>query len=490
MSNVQFQRDDLSAPPPFTKVATDLVDGEHLQRVKLDIGADGASSPVTAANPLPIFGNVAASINNFPSSYPVTGPLTNAELRASAVPVRQADGANLDAFSRLRVSQPQGIFDQQFTYNAGPLQFEPITSGSGAAIAHDATNRCVTHTFDNTPANGLAVMQSFEWVRYQPGRSQAAFVTFNFIEAKANVVKFAGLGDGNNGIEFRLNGSTLQWAVLSDSSAGDEIVAQSSWNLDRLNGAGGTANPSGLSLNVAAMQIAVIDFQALYVGRVRVGFDIGGSIVYAHEFNHANLTAFPYIQTATLPIRCGMSCSNTASTTMRFICSAVISEGGQEENGGVPNAIEGTATAGNGSDVHILSIRPRTTFNGIANRIKIVPDSVEVLVTGNNPVLWKLVVGQAISGTTTFSNVNATLSCMEFNTAGTASGSPALVIQQGYVASSAQARGVANPRTISKIPITLDAAGAVRINGTLSLLVQGIGSTSACRASINWRELR
>jgi hypothetical protein len=473
MSSVQFQRDDPSAPPPFTKVSTDLVGDEHLQRVKLDVGAAGASSPVTAANPLPIAGTV-------------TGPLTDAQLRASNVPIAIGDGANLDAFSRLRVSQPQGIFDQQFTYNDGPLQFEKIISGSGAAIAHDATNRCVTHTFDNTPANGLAVMQSFEWIRYQPGRSQAAFVTFNFIESKANVVKFAGLGDGNNGIEFRLNGSTKQWAILSDTNEGDEIVSQANWNLDKLDGNGA----SGLTLNIAATQIAVIDFQALYVGRVRVGFDIGGCLVYAHEFNHANLVAFPYIQTASLPVRCGMSCSNTASTTMRFICSSVISEGGQEENGGVPVVAEGTATAGNGTDVHILSIRPKTTFNGITNRIKIVPDSVEVLVTGNNPVLWKLVIGQAITGTTTFSNVNATYSCMEFNTLGTANNAPAIVLQQGYIASSAQARGVANPRTVSKIPITLDAAGAVRANGTLSVLVQGIGATSACRASINWRELR
>ena len=49
-----------------------------------------------------------------------------------------ADGANLDAFSRLRVSSPQGIFDAQLTYNLRPLVFEQLTNGSGAAVAHDA----------------------------------------------------------------------------------------------------------------------------------------------------------------------------------------------------------------------------------------------------------------------------------------------------------------------------------------------------------------
>ena len=37
---------------------------------------------------------------------------------------------------------------------------------------------------------------------------------------------------------------------------------------------------------------------------------------------------------------------------------------------------------------------------------------------------------------------------------------------------------------------TLTAAGAVRANGTLSLLVTGIGAGSACRALFNFTELR
>jgi hypothetical protein len=255
-----------------------------------------------------------------------------------------ADGANLDSFSRLRVSQPQGLFDAQLTYNLRNLMFEQVVAGTGASIAHDATNRCATLTFSSTAASGATYMQSYEYIPYQPGRSQLAFVTFNFIEAKANVLKFAGLSDGNNGFEFRLNGSTLQLAILSDTDHGDEVVGQADWNLDKLNGNG----PSGITLDITKTQILVIDFQALYVGRARLGFDIGGMVVYAHEFNHANLDAFPYIQYATLPVRCGMTCTDTASTTMRFICCSVISEGGQEDTAGKTFTVARTATAGSG----------------------------------------------------------------------------------------------------------------------------------------------
>jgi hypothetical protein len=56
--NVQFSGTGWS-PPENTTVATDYVGiggggSAHFQRVKLDIGADGATSPVTDANPLPL----------------------------------------------------------------------------------------------------------------------------------------------------------------------------------------------------------------------------------------------------------------------------------------------------------------------------------------------------------------------------------------------------------------------------------------------------
>jgi hypothetical protein len=398
-----------------------------------------------------------------------------------------ADGANLDPFSRLRVSEARNLFDSQFTYNLNPLLFEQLVSGSGASIAHDTTERVALMTFTSTPTGGTASMQTYEWFRYQPGNGQLIFLTFNFIEHATDVLKFVGYGDlANNGVHLISDGSGLSWRILSDTTHGDETVAQANWNLDPLDGSGG----SGITLDVSKTHIAVIDVQALYVGRVRVGFDIDGQVIYCHEFLHANSATYPYIQTASLPLIAGMTCSGTASTTMQFICATVKSEGGPEEPGSYTFAIEGTATAASGARTHILSLRPKTTFNSLVNRLKFELTSVNVLVTGNNPVLWELCLGQVISGTTTFSDANATYSAFEYNSAGTISGSPAIVIASGYVPANNQAKGEIAHQVVNRYPITLDAAGAVRALGTLSLLVTGIGGTSACRASFNWREVR
>jgi hypothetical protein len=175
---------------------------------------------------------------------------------------------------------------------------------------------------------------------------------------------------------------------------------------------------------------------------------------------------------------------------MNFICCSVISEGGQDDVTGYSFSQEATATAGNGTDTHILSIQPKATFNSIVNRSRFVLESIDFVVTGSNPITWKLVIGQALSGTTTMIDENATYSAMEYNILGTLSGSSAITIAQGFVAASAQAKQSTSTRVPFKYPITLNAAGTARVNGRLTVIVQGIGGTSATRCVMNWKEIR
>jgi hypothetical protein len=308
------------------------------------------------------------------------------------------------------------------------------------------------------------------------------------IAAVANTLKFAGYSDGVNGIEFQLDGTTKQFVVYSASSSGNETVTQSSWNLDKLDGTGA----SGITLDITKTQILVIDVQALYVGRVRIGFDINGTITYAHEFLHANIFSSPYVQSANLPVRCGMTCTGTVSTTMNFICSAVISEGGSEDinvYGYTFQQDSGPISVTTGG-THMLSLRPKTTFNSITNRTRVAYIDVEIYNSGVQPVHWQLCIGQAISGTTTYNNVNTAYSSSEYNILGTLSGSPTLIIDGGYVSSSGSSQGVTNTAIISRYPITLDAAGLHRSLGTLTLKCTSLSGTQTVYAAIKFREIR
>lgn len=412
--------------------------------------------------------------------------VANSQNAIANQPVSLVDNGNLDSFGRLRVSNPTGVFDCQLTYGLQPILMEPITAESGATITHDATNRNALMTFSSTPTGGKAYMQTFQHFRYQPGKSQLVLITFNFLEAKANVLKFAGYSDGTNGIEFQNNGIVNRFVLYSSTTHGNQTANQANWNLDKLDGTGA----SGITLDVTKAQILILDFQALYTGRVRIGFDIDGTVLYAHEFLHANLTIHPYIQTANLPIRCGMTCTGTVSTTMKFQCCSVLSEGGVDWTYGYNFSKNGNVTAADNAATHAMSIRPKTTFNSIANRSLLGFVDVNILVTGNSSVYWELCIGQAISGTTTYADCNTTYSAVEFNTAGTLSGSPAIVIDAGFVGASNNTKGASSSTIHMRYPITLDAAGAARAMGTITLTVKGVTAASACYYLISWLEIR
>jgi hypothetical protein len=249
---------------------------------------------------------------------------------------------------------------------------------------------------------------------------------------------------------------------------------------------------SGLILDLTKTQILVISFQALYVGRVMVGFDIGGQIVYVHQFNCANVLAFPYAQSMNLPVQCGMTCSGTVTTTMRFVCASVISEGGDLDPAGVKvSQPSPTITAGSGTRTHIMSFRPKTTFNGIPNRTNFELANVDGLVTtGSNPIYWELCIGQAITGTAAYQNVNTAYSAIEYTPTGTVTGPPALVLTSGYINAAAQARGQISKDLGVRQPLSLNASGQTRLLGTMSLVVTGIGGTSPVQFALNWKEIR
>lgn len=401
------------------------------------------------------------------------------------------DSPSIDAFSRLRISAPATLFESTFTYDLHPLLYEQITSSG--SIAHDPTNSAADLSISS--ATGLAAMQSYQWIKYQPGKSQMIFCTFTFGSAAANVTRRIGLFNATNsgatvtivdGIFLEQTGaSTVNLRIVNSGTTTDATIAQASWNLDPLDGSG----DSGLTLDLSKSQILVIDFQWLGVGRVRVGFDIGGSVVYAHEFLHANSVTDVYMRSATLPIRAELTTGASATATMSFMCASVVSEGGVDNVLGYGFSQGVSLTAGSGTRTYAISIQPKTTFNSIANRSQMTLDSIEVVVTGNNPVLWELCIGQALTGSS-FGDVNATYSGMQYDTAGTLSGNPAIVIQSGYVASSATTRSGVN-RDISMLyPITLDAAAAVRVNGRVTVLVTGLGNTSTCSVTLNWKEVR
>jgi len=346
-------------------------------------------------------------------------------------------GTNLDAFGRLRVSEPFTLFDSQNRY----LEDDQFSSSTvnGASITF-ATNESSVNMSVDTTSGSKAVRQTFRRMPYQPGKSMLILTTFCMNAPKANLRQRVGYFDENNGIFLEKNGTSNPSFTIRTNTSGTPVdtnsVSQSSWNGDKLDGTG----PSGLTLDLTVVQIFWTDIEWLGVGNVRCGFIINGELIICHTFQCANQTGKTkvYMETAILPVR--YEIEHTAGTgtgsTLKQICSTVISEGGYQQT--VQDTVaRRTTVLGTISTTFLplVSIRLKSTSSGavvLLNKIIVLPttnQSYEVCIMKNSTLT-------GASWTSLSSNV-------EYDVAATAmTTSVNGIYQNDYVTSSAQGRAI------------------------------------------------
>jgi hypothetical protein len=356
-------------------------------------------------------------------------------------------GTNLDAFGRLRVSEPLTLFDSQARFTIDD-QFSSSTTGAGSSVSF-VTNESSTNLNVGTVSGVKTVRQTFRRMPYQPGKSLLVLATFHMNTAKTNLRQRVGYFDNNNGIFLEQNGTSLPAFTIRTNTSGTpsdtNTVLQSSWNGDKLDGNG----PSGITLNLARVQIMWTDIEWLGVGNVRVGFVINGQFIVCHTFQCANFSAGNtkvYMETAILPVRYEIENTGTTAdaSALKQICSSVISEGGYEQYV-QESVIRRTTVVGTigTTFLPIASMRLKSTRAGavvLLNRVLILPTTnayYEVVLIKNPTALTG-----ASWNTSTFENV-------EFDVSATAVtyASEVDLIQLDYVTSSAQGRQVLTAAT-------------------------------------------
>lgn len=408
--------------------------------------------------------------------------------------VSGADTASLDAFGRWRTSEPVGLFDQTFQYDAGPYSWEDILSTG--TVTHVPLSSSVQLSTVNGTSGNYAYRQSRRYIRYQPGKSQLILMTGVLGARVANVRKRIGYFDALNGCFFEQTGSDFAVVVrtgVGGAASDTDRTVQASWNIDPMNGSG----PSGLTLDDAKAQIFVMDLQWLGHGRVRFGLDINGVIYPVHASQlHANTLSVPYMTTGNLPVR--VEIENTAAagalTTMLFTCASVISEGGVEVTGGFDFTANNGATAITCTTRRaILSIRPAATLGGVIFRGEVRPLDI-ALLTGTNDALVELVYDPTFTvggGALTWTSPDAD-SGVEYSVHGDAN---AGAFTGGHPSASAYSPATAGARASFalttrglQLPLVLDSIGANP--KALSVVITSMTGNSVNRASINWTEIR
>ena len=312
----------------------------------------------------------------------------------STLPV-SIGGTNVDAFGRIRTGQPYTLFDSQNRYTSDP-QFDTSTA-TGGAITY-LPNEASVQMSVTTSSGSSVIRETFRSFPYQPGKGLMIMATFVMGTAKTGLRQRVGYFDAQNGVFFQQDNLTKAFVLrsfISGAVSDVRTVAQSDWNGDKLNGTG----DSGYNLDTTQAQILWMDFEWLGVGNVRCGFIIDGQFIVCHTFKNANKIASVYMTTAVLPFR--YEITNTAVTSsassMKQICSTVISDGGYEQTSIEHTARRTSIPAGSfitTSFYPLSSIRLASTALGSV----VVPYNYDFLPTTNDNYEIALIKNATLTG--------------------------------------------------------------------------------------------
>lgn len=334
------------------------------------------------------------------------------------------------SFGTLSVGQPQVIKDYRFAYDSQDSQFWDQTSGTGVVSWESNGGRMLFST--GTASGDLASRTSNFYHPYAPGVGHEADMTVRHGDVgKTGNRRRWGYFDDDNGVFFELDGTDLYVVLRSNVSGSvvDTRIAQSDFNKDRLDGSGNIE----FTLDITSANIYWIDLQWLGAGRIRFGItEPSGSRIVAHVIQNANMNVeFPYMRTATLPLRFENENTGVAASTseMRWVCGTVKHSTRYLIAGDRRTANSGLGTVATGSEVPVYAIRPALTYEGRTNRViarAMSIDLTNIANTGDGPVIFRLrlfddpaaaLTGEAFAAVSTVSAFEVDTTATAINTA-------------------------------------------------------------------------
>lgn len=400
----------------------------------------------------------------------------------------------LDPFARQRVSSAITLFDNKQLTSKNSFVWDEVLLGSATSI-HTPSN---ASTAMAVSLSGDAVIrQTYSRFNYSPGKGMLFIGTGTMGATVANTdVKIGYFNSsfvspyntGYDGLYFHDNGTDLGVVIAKNGT--ETRTAQSSWNIDRLDGSGGEFNPSGLTLDLTKSQIFLIDFEWLGVGLVRFGFFIDGKPVYVHKERNANINSGVYMSSPNHSVRYEIR-STGGTRTLEHICCSVESEGGFEPKGNIFSYDSG-ADSTEAIEIDVTDYRPALGFRLQAGSEDIIVKllDVNVLVETRSNFRWALFLNPTLTLNGDTFNYNPITEHIEIAKIGQEGNDVSATISGGdKITSNYMSDSINNSQLKVESVRTLGASIAgVRDEYVLAISNVGTGARQDYFASFNWQE--
>ncbi len=391
--------DPFGFPFPENGTASGFNDGSNMQSARVFDANTGVGNEYVIGSILRASAS-GGSVETGTSSNPLRVDPTG----TTKQPIQLFDSNNTPVKAtlsqELKVAQLYTFADLTSKYELDSRYWDIKTSTGGTAT-HEAAESAIKVEVTNA-SGSTSEIRTNTYYKYQSSYTQLIDMSIiNSDTGQVNQVREWGYFDDQDGLFFRLSGTTFSIVERSSTSGVpvETTYNQSTWNIDPLNGSG----PSGITLDLSKGNIFQIELQWFGVGTTR--YSVDGVLV--HEVNHANTLTAPYMKTATLPIQ--VRVTNTAASSagsVKLICARVAAQGQQQEPFEWIHAIDSSVPKLVGlTEIPVLSIRPKATFNGVTNRMLILPKLLSASTEGYK-ISFKLIYGATLTGSS-WNSVNS-----------------------------------------------------------------------------------
>lgn len=281
--------------------------------------------------------------------------------------------------------------------------------------------------------------------------------------------------------------ATGTFATIQSGSPNNDVtgfVPQTSWNIDRLDGSGGTLNPSGFNLTsavLANLNQFEIQFSDLSAGVVIFRYVLPtGEVVPVHRIEFPGSSTTPNQKNPAFRVGLIVASLGSATAITFYGGSGALFVEGDINTQRNPGSTPVGTFAADTNEYAVLAVRNRAEFSSVVNLREVWPHHLECGVeTSNRIVKIQVYMNATLTGTVNWQYVNQSLSCVEY-----AAPAPGVTVSGGRrVASGSAASGA--PATLNLHELDLRMAPG----DVVTVTYQTVSSTTSASTSLNYQEV-
>jgi hypothetical protein len=334
---------------------------------------------------------------------PVTGPLTNAELRASSVLVN-LDGTLLGPLGDLITAELTPVVQLDFVYGIN------TQTGISAVVTTGVvdTNASRLRLQSGAGAAGSALFTSRRPIKYRPGQGIVLRFTAAFTTGVTNSTQIIGAGTAVDGYFFGFNGATF--GLLQRNNSVNTWIAQTAWNGDKCDGTGA----SGFNWNKTFGNVCQIKYPFLGFGNITFWVQDSATTrwILCHTIQYTNSTATTQATNPNKPFYAQSINSGNTSNLIVYCGSFSAFLAGERSFISSPKWASDSAKNTVTTETCLINLRNATTFNGVTNtallRLNCVSFiSASAAKTASNCVM-RFKIGATIGGAPAYATINGT----------------------------------------------------------------------------------